>query len=93
MNGHSHQSACLDLGYCTSGERVLSVLSNINVASQLRSTALIDDIGGYLCIADDGCVLLAGADARTVSREGSINYMGVNHDSAMTFAGSSVIVP
>jgi hypothetical protein len=43
MYGHSHESACF-LRHCASSERILGIFSNINVARQFYSTALVDNI-------------------------------------------------
>jgi hypothetical protein len=90
MNGHSYEGACFDLGHCTSGEGILSVLSNINVASQLRSTTLVDNVRTDFGISDDGCVLLTGTDTCSVSRDDGINWRIVINYSSPTFAGNFI---
>jgi len=46
---------------------VLRVLANIDVASQLGATALVDDVVGNLLVTDDSRVLLARVDGRAVA--------------------------
>jgi hypothetical protein len=73
MNGHSHEGACFNLGYCASGESILSVFSNINVAGQLRSPALVHNVRRNFGVTNDGSVLLAGTNTCAVSRNGGID--------------------
>lgn len=52
------------------GQGVLRVLANVDVALQLGSPALVDDVGRDLGVADQRGVLLAGVDGGTVPGEG-----------------------
>lgn len=45
VESDSYLSACLDLGDSSSSKLVLSIFSNINVASQLCSSTFVDNIG------------------------------------------------
>jgi hypothetical protein len=58
---------CLDLSDLAGGKCVFCILADVDVASELCSTALVDDIGRDLGVPDDGGVLLAGTDRRAVS--------------------------
>lgn len=58
--------ASLDLSNSICSESILGVLSDVDVAAQLRSAALIDNVCRDLCVTDQGGILLAGADAGAV---------------------------
>ena len=73
MDSHSHQCTGFDLRHGPCGESILGVLANIDVASQLCSTTLVDNVRTDLGIPDDGGILLAGTDACAISRDGGIN--------------------
>jgi hypothetical protein len=73
MNGNGHESSSFDLGHCTSSQSILCILSNINVASQLRSTTFVHNVRGNFGITNDCGVLLAGTDACAVSRDGGVD--------------------
>jgi len=54
---------------------VLRVLANIDVASQLGATALVDDVVGNLLVTDDSRVLLARVDGRAVASNVGADYI------------------
>jgi hypothetical protein len=71
--GNCHRSAIFDGRYLLSGERVLCILSNIDVARQFCPSTIIDNICANLDISDDGRVLLAGTDSCTVPCDVGVN--------------------
>jgi len=78
MNRHSHQCTCFDLRHGPCCKSILGILSNIDVATQLRSATLVDNVCINFGIPDDGCILLARTDTCAVSRDGGINWMKVS---------------
>lgn len=82
VDGDSHESSYFNLRHCACRESILGILSNINVASQLGTTALVDNVRGDFGISDDGCILLTRTDTCAVSRNGRINQMIVSYSSA-----------
>ena len=63
----------LDLSDGSSGKLVFGVLSDVDVACQLCSAALVDDVRYDFRVADDGCVLLARADGGAISGKGCVD--------------------
>lgn len=58
----------------TSSQRVLRLLANVNIASELCSAALVDEVGLDLGLADNGGILLAGVYGRAVASNLGVNY-------------------
>lgn len=70
----SEFAAGLDLCDLAGGQGVLGVLADVDVARQLRSSALVDHVGGNLGVSDQRGILLARADARAVSCDGRVDF-------------------
>lgn len=67
MDGNSHDCASLHFGDSTCCQRILGVLAHIDVAGQLSTTALVNDVGTDLSISNDSGIQLARADSCAVS--------------------------
>lgn len=76
MHGDGELASLGNLGDLSAGDGVLGVLANIDVASEFSTTTLVDDVCLDLSFSDDGCVLLAGADAGAVAGKCSVDYSG-----------------
>jgi hypothetical protein len=67
VNGDSHDSAGLDRSHTASGQLVLGLLADIDVAVDLSASARVDDVLRDLGVADDGGILLARRDGGAVT--------------------------
>lgn len=67
MKGDSHCCSGLDLCDGSSCQSVFGIFSHINVTTQFCSATLVDNVGRYLGISNDGSVLLTRRDTRAVS--------------------------
>jgi hypothetical protein len=76
VNGNCHNGSFLHSRHNAGGELILGLRADIDVASQLRTTTLINDIGVNLCITNEGGILLARADSSAVSGEVWVDYQG-----------------
>lgn len=74
VNRDGEFAAGLDLCDLAGGQGVLGVLADVDVAGQLRSSALVNDVGGNLGVSDQRGILLARADARAVSCDGRVDF-------------------
>lgn len=73
MYGNCHRRALVDRSDCLGGQSVLCILSNIDVAGQFRPSTLVDSVCSNLSIADDGRILLARTNSRTVSCQAGVD--------------------
>lgn len=73
MNCHGHLCAGLDRRHLVGSKRILSVLSDVDVSSQLCSPTLVNDVRLDLGVTNDRGILLARADACAVSCNGIID--------------------
>ena len=67
VNGDSHDSARFDRSHTASGQLVLGLLADIDVAVDLSASARVDNVLRDLGVADDGRVLLARRDSGAVA--------------------------
>ena len=73
VDGDGELSAGLDLSDLLGSQGVLGVLADIDVATDLSSTARVHDVGSDLGLTNNGSILLAGADRSTVSGNGRVD--------------------
>lgn len=64
----------MDLGHGVSSKGILCVLADVDVAGQLGSATLVDDVGLDLGVSDQSRVLLAGVDGRAVPGEFRVDW-------------------
>lgn len=67
MNSDCDRAARFNLRNLVRCQGVLGVLANVDVASNLGASALVDDVVVNLGITDNRGVLLAGVDRRAVT--------------------------
>lgn len=67
MDGHSHHTASRDLGHTFGSQLVLSLLADINVASNLCASTRVHDVLCDLGVTNNGRILLARRDGSAVT--------------------------
>jgi hypothetical protein len=67
VDGDSHDSACLDRSHTASGQLVLGLLADIDVAGDLGASTGVHDVLRDLGVTDDSGILLARRDGGAVT--------------------------
>lgn len=83
VDGHGNLTTSSDLGNGTSRESILRVLANVDVAGQLSSATLVDDIGLNLGVANKGRVLLARVDGCAVAGDLGVDWNSISIEEHM----------